>query len=221
MDSKEEEKKPPISRLKLVLIFIFLDIVLIFVLRLFIEDFPTRIIILFAILLPIYYYLNYKFYHKSIRKRWWRPKKREGTHCPHHPEEQIVTQCKSCNIPICTRCHAFKMERRDYFRNKRVSLNHKKFDEPTCIDCILKQLEIVSKLLYFLAPIGLIAGIGLILAVFYIPNLIFIILLPNLIFIMLLILGISLLLVGIVSTINIFYVIPEIKRVEKQFLATI
>lgn len=166
-------------------------------------------IITLIVVLPIYSYFYYKYFHTPFR--FGLSEKREGTHCPHHSEEQIVTQCKSCNIPICIRCQAFKIEMKKQYDHS-LRLNKKVFDEVTCLDCIFKDLEITSKFLYIASPVCLSLGLVLILASFYFQGTWWF---------FLLFFGVILLILGIVSTIGLFFYIPETKRVEKQFRATL
>lgn len=205
MNSQNNEKKPPISHKQLFLLYLIAGITLKFILGIFLDDFILEMTITLIVVLPIYFYFYFKYFHTPLR--FGLSEKREGTQCPHHPEDKITTRCNICNIPICERCQDFKMEMRNYYQHN-FRLNHKTFDKITCMDCILKKLEITSKILFILAPIGLSAGFGLILASFYVENWLFF---------MLIFLGILFSILGIVSIIGIFQFIPESRKIKRQF----
>ena len=210
MSSQEEEKKPPISRLGLFFLYFFTAFIMLFVFRLFIEDLLIRLIIVSALLLPIYAYLDYRYFHKPTRL--WRPKIRGGTHCPHHPEKAIVGRCGECDVPICELCQDFKFDMKKQLLGSGWPRHQTEYDL-MCVDCFFGRGRIVIKIMYLCIPIGLTVGIGLVLGSFFFTDLF--------VMILLLIFGILMLLLGIVATIGIFKGVPKYKKLERQFQATI
>lgn len=165
MNSQKTEKKPPISHMKLFLLFMISGIILNFIIGIFLDTFGS-VGITFIVLLPIYAYLSFKYFHKPLVRRA-RSKKREGTQCPHHSNEKISTRCNTCNSPICARCQNFKSEMRNSYQHN-FRINYKLFDQFVCMDCIFEKLNFVNKFLFISGPIGFVVGVLFILAGFYI-----------------------------------------------------
>ena len=165
MSSQKTEKKPPISQLKLSLLFFISSVILNFILGIFLNTLVSLAITL-IVLMPIYAYFSFKYFHKPL-VRGGVSKKREGTQCSHHPDEKISTHCNTCNSPICERCQNFKSEMRNIYQHN-FRINHKLFDQFVCMDCIFEKLELVNKSLFISGPIGFAVGISFILAGFYV-----------------------------------------------------
>ncbi|HUY00197.1 MAG TPA: hypothetical protein VMV49_11620 [Candidatus Deferrimicrobium sp.] len=157
MTSQKTENAPPISRTKLLILLIISAIILKFILDPFLHNFILEISIAFVVLLPIYFYFSFRYYHlPRIRKS--SPKIRGMIQCPHHPAAQIVTQCILCRNAICERCQTFKTDIRNNYR-RGFRMNPKLFDQQICMDCIFDKIETTKKILGISCPILL--GIGL------------------------------------------------------------
>jgi len=165
MNSKNK-KQPPISHIKLFLLYIVFGVILHFVLGIFLDDFILESAITLIVVLPIYSYFYIKYFHKPFI-RWEIPKKRGITPCPYHPDNKTVTHCKLCKISICERCQRFKTEMRNVYKHN-FRINHRLFDQSICMDCIFKKLNILNKILLVSGPGGFVIGLSFILIGYYI-----------------------------------------------------
>lgn len=207
--SSENKKTPPISRVYLAIIFIIAGVVLRSVLSVFLQDFFVEMSITFAIILPIYLHIHFKYYPWS-QFRWKPSKTRNKVQCAHHPDIEIGTHCEMCGSAVCETCQKFKGEMREYYQHN-FRLNEKFFDSLLCMDCMFEKFDWAKIFLLIFGPIALGVAFGsTLLGILYesILSLIFIILGP------------IMMLLGIVLFVMIYFVNEEISKVALKFSKT-
>ena len=165
MSSQRKEKNPPISYLRFTIFWLISAVICAYLLGFLIADFALKMVVVLTIFLPIYVAFRFKYYQWPSM-RWGLPH-REGSQCPHHPAGNIVAHCSTCHIPICAQCQDFKVEMREAYQHN-FRLNQKLFDQPVCMDCIFKQLEMGNRILIILSPMTCIIGVGIALAGLYV-----------------------------------------------------
>ncbi len=165
MSSQRKEKKPPISYLRFNILWLISAVICSYLFGFLIADFALKMVVVFAIFLPIYVVFRFKYYQWPSM-RWGLPH-REGSHCPHHPAESTVNHCSTCRIPICERCQLFKAEMREVYQHN-FRLNQNLFDQVTCMDCIFKKLNTAYRILLISSPVACIVGVGFALVGLYV-----------------------------------------------------